>query len=118
MMKHRLLFYAAVLISAVTTSAFVSPQHSANIRNSCSKNFSIQRDVLKLRGGDTAINMSVSSISSATDALREALVSGSPLRGVAALYAVASLTVVPLTWYRAGYSFRCDKDLLKQQHET
>jgi hypothetical protein len=106
MMKHRLLFYAAVLISAATTSAFVSPQHSANIRHSRSKNFSIQRDVLKLRGG--AINMSVSS---ATDALREALVSGSPLRGVAALYAVASLTVVPLTWYRAGYSFRCDKDL-------
>jgi len=39
------------------------------------------------------------------EALHRVLVSGTPLRAVGALYAVASLTVVPLTYHRTAYSF-------------
>eukprot|EP00584_Thalassiosira_punctigera_P022040 CAMPEP_0172551052 /NCGR_PEP_ID=MMETSP1067-20121228/35649_1 /TAXON_ID=265564 ORGANISM="Thalassiosira punctigera, Strain Tpunct2005C2" /NCGR_SAMPLE_ID=MMETSP1067 /ASSEMBLY_ACC=CAM_ASM_000444 /LENGTH=292 /DNA_ID=CAMNT_0013338771 /DNA_START=181 /DNA_END=1059 /DNA_ORIENTATION=+ len=46
-----------------------------------------------------------SAIGPATETLRRTLVSGSPLRAIGVLYAVASLTVVPLTYYRTAYSF-------------
>lgn len=39
------------------------------------------------------------------EALNQVLVSGTPLRAVGALYAVASLIVVPLTYHRTAYSF-------------
>ena len=37
--------------------------------------------------------------------LRRALVSGSSIQAIGALYAICSLVVVPLTWYRTAYSF-------------
>lgn len=46
-----------------------------------------------------------STIGPVIETLHQTLVSGTPLRAIGALYAVASLTVVPLTWYRTAYSF-------------
>eukprot|EP00569_Conticribra_weissflogii_P003237 CAMPEP_0171345448 /NCGR_PEP_ID=MMETSP0878-20121228/21605_1 /TAXON_ID=67004 /ORGANISM="Thalassiosira weissflogii, Strain CCMP1336" /LENGTH=294 /DNA_ID=CAMNT_0011848851 /DNA_START=238 /DNA_END=1125 /DNA_ORIENTATION=- len=49
--------------------------------------------------------MMSSMITPVTEALNQALVSGTSLRAIGALYAVASLTVVPLTYIRQAYSF-------------
>jgi len=96
---------AMVLLNR-STSAFVSPHQSVNLHNSKHK---IQRNLLQIRGGDINTVPSSSALSSivgpATEALHQVLVSGTPSRAVGALYAVASLTVVPLTYYQTAYSF-------------
>eukprot|EP00571_Detonula_confervacea_P010649 CAMPEP_0172306810 /NCGR_PEP_ID=MMETSP1058-20130122/7800_1 /TAXON_ID=83371 /ORGANISM="Detonula confervacea, Strain CCMP 353" /LENGTH=341 /DNA_ID=CAMNT_0013018805 /DNA_START=36 /DNA_END=1061 /DNA_ORIENTATION=- len=102
----RLNLYAAALLFIGTTSAFVSPQRSTNLHHS--NNF--QQDILQIRGGDMNMMPSTTSALSSTigpviETLHQTLVSGTPLRAIGALYAVASLTVVPLTWYRTAYSF-------------
>eukprot|EP00579_Thalassiosira_antarctica_P005080 CAMPEP_0201884026 /NCGR_PEP_ID=MMETSP0902-20130614/16367_1 /ASSEMBLY_ACC=CAM_ASM_000551 /TAXON_ID=420261 /ORGANISM="Thalassiosira antarctica, Strain CCMP982" /LENGTH=340 /DNA_ID=CAMNT_0048412913 /DNA_START=42 /DNA_END=1064 /DNA_ORIENTATION=+ len=105
-LKHRL-FYTAALLTG-STSAFVSPHQRTNLHNS---KHNIERNILHIRGGDIISNMPSSSsalfsvITPVTEALTHALVSGTPLHAIGALYAVASLTVVPLTYYRTGYSF-------------
>jgi hypothetical protein len=48
---------------------------------------------------------SSTTLSTSLAPVTEALVSGSSLGAVGALYAVASLTVVPLTLFRQAYSF-------------
>jgi hypothetical protein len=59
--------------------------------------------ILKIRGGD--MMASSTTLSTSLAPVTEALVSGSSLGAVGALYAVASLTVVPLTLFRQAYSF-------------
>lgn len=44
-------------------------------------------------------------LASSSSLLRQALVYGTPLHALGALYVVASLTVVPLTWISTAYSF-------------
>jgi steroid 5-alpha reductase family enzyme len=39
------------------------------------------------------------------ETLRYAIVDGHPLNAIMALYIVSCLTILPLTWYRTGYSF-------------
>ena len=41
----------------------------------------------------------------AADAVSSALVSGSPLRAIGGLWAIASVVIVPLTFIRQGYCF-------------
>lgn len=62
--------------------------------------------ILSVRGGAVA---SPTKLSSALAPISEALVSGTPIRAIGALYAIASLTVVPLTLYRQAYSFSVGK---------
>jgi len=105
-LNHRSLMYAAPLFIGAA-SAFVSPQQSiTNLHDSNNSN------ILKIRGGD--INpMATSTTSSALslaigpviETLQQTLVTGAPIKAIGALYAIASLTVVPLTWYSTGYSF-------------
>ena len=100
----QLVYTATVLLLIGSVSGFISPLKQNRILKS---HHSTKHQILKVRGGDT------SSTSSSTTALqmhlgpilKEALVSGNSLQGVGALYALTSLTVVPLTWYRTGYSF-------------
>lgn len=67
----------------------------------------VRSNILLIRGGDINAppSTSSSSLSSAVAPLVEALVSGTPLQSMGAMYAVAALTVVPLTWYSFPYSF-------------
>ncbi|KAL7545282.1 hypothetical protein ACHAWF_008628 [Thalassiosira exigua] len=99
---------ALLLISPIYSStAFVNP-NSSTIRRHKIQN----RHVLSIRGGDINIESMTSSssalssvISPATDALHQALVTGGPLKAIGALYAVASLTVLPLTLIKTYFSF-------------
>lgn len=89
-----LLFLA---VSIADSSAFQLP--SSHTSHTLGRS---TRDVVGvLRGGD----MSPTQLSSILTPVSEALVSASPIRAVGALYAVASMTVVPLTLYRQAYSF-------------
>ncbi|KAL9188181.1 hypothetical protein ACHAXT_006559 [Thalassiosira profunda] len=106
--KHRLVAASALLLLS-SASAFVHP-HRSTVVHTLPSPRGIQRGILRIRGGDINDSMSTSTSLSAaigplTTTLREALVAGSPLRGIGALYAVASATVVPLTWYSYAYSF-------------
>jgi steroid 5-alpha reductase family enzyme len=108
--KHHLFLAAALLLGGVqTSSAFVSPQkHNIIHQQSTAHNFQQQQNfqnILHIRGGDISNMASTSALSSAIAPITEALVSGTPLRAIGALYAVSSLTVVPLTWYKTAYSF-------------
>jgi hypothetical protein len=62
-------------------------------------------NILNIRGGDLNVMTPSTKLLSTLAPISEALVSGSPLRAVGALYVVASLTVVPLTLIRQAYSF-------------
>lgn len=98
--------------AAQSTSAFVSVQQQQQQHHRPDQNQQLSQrnyDILSIRGG-AIVNMSpssslVSAIHPVTSSLRQALISGTPLHGIGALYAVACLTVVPLTWYRTAYSF-------------
>ena len=112
-------YYASALAfgSASSCSAFVTPQQSPTAKLNLSRgkhNSSIHKNIVfDLRGGD--INTSNIMPSSSTGlfsvidptitVLHQTLVSGSPLRAVGALYAISSLVVTLLTWYRTAYSF-------------
>lgn len=95
------LIYTATVLLIGSVSGFISPLKQNRILKS---HHSTKHQILKVRGGDTststALQMHLGPI-----LLKEALVSGNSLKGVGALYAISSLTVVPLTWYRTGYSF-------------
>ena len=101
-----------------TASALISPKqtlfhphsHSHSHSSSTTKQHhsSHQHKLLQIRGGDIASSSSSSSSALAMHLgplLKETLVSGTSLRAIGALYVVASLTVVPLTWYQTAYSF-------------
>ncbi|KAL7533530.1 hypothetical protein ACHAXR_005292 [Thalassiosira sp. AJA248-18] len=113
--KHHLSYTVALLLLGPTTptSAFTIPQQGATNYHPAanlfhrSNNIQHSNNILHIRGGDITNNMPAlsSAVSPVTEVLHQALVSGTPLRAMGALYAVASLTVVPLTWYRTGYSF-------------
>ena len=64
---------------------------------------------LNIRGGDLKKKSMSTSISSvlghAADVISGTLVSGTPLRAVGGLWAIASLVVVPLTFIQTSYSF-------------
>ena len=110
-------YYASALAfgSASSCSAFVTPQQSPTAKLNLSRgkhNSSIHKNIVfDLRGGD--INTSNIMPSTSTGlfsvidptVLHQTLVSGSPLRAVGALYAISSLVVTLLTWYRTAYSF-------------
>jgi hypothetical protein len=105
-MKHLLL----LALSASSISSSTSFQLPAR-RVQTSKHLTQRKGIIfNLRGGETQTSTSLSSmIAPATEALSQALVSGTPLRAVGALYAVASLTVIPMTFIRQAYSFSVGK---------
>ena len=96
---------------AFSTSTFHLHNHQRTSNaNHIIKSKRLQDNILQIRGGDiintpSSTSAMFSVISPASEALRHALVSGTPLRAVGALYAIASLTVVPLTYIRQAYSF-------------
>lgn len=53
----------------------------------------------------TAASILSHSLASSSSLLRQALISGTPLHALGALYFVCALTVVPLTWISTAYSF-------------
>ena len=114
MRLNRLLYTASALLIRHSASAFISPfkqskVHTSGIHHSTTKTHhsTYKHTVLSIRGGDIKSNiMSTTALPMHLGpVLKEALVSGTPLRAVGALYAIASLVVVPLTWYRTAYSF-------------
>lgn len=52
-----------------------------------------------------ALSASTATAVVAASKISQALSTSTPLRAVGALYAVSAATVVPLTWWRTGYSF-------------
>jgi steroid 5-alpha reductase family enzyme len=64
-------------------------------------------------GGGNNLSLMMTSLSSAVSptavaaatAFTQTISTGTPLQAMAALYAVSAATVVPLTWWRTGYSF-------------
>lgn len=100
----RRLFCAAALISIGRSSAFSTPRGATGARSAVRSSLVSPFDVPR-GGGADATTALMASMSSVADAAAAALSTGTPVRALGALYAVASLTVVPLTWYRTAYSF-------------
>mmetsp|Transcript_7332 Transcript_7332/g.12923 ORF Transcript_7332/g.12923 Transcript_7332/m.12923 type:complete len:330 (+) Transcript_7332:116-1105(+) len=89
--KYILLFIVA-LLNGHTSSAFVNRREKATLHiSNTNRADSTVKAILQIRGG--------------SETLQTALVSGTPLKAMGAQFAVASLTVLPITWYRCAYSF-------------
>ena len=57
-------------------------------------------------GGNSNLMMAVSpTVAAAATAFTQTISMGTPLQAMMALYAVSAATVIPLTWWRTGYSF-------------
>ena len=57
-------------------------------------------------GGNSNLMMAVSpTVAAAATAFTQTISMGTPLQAMMALYAISAATVIPLTWWRTGYSF-------------
>lgn len=96
----RILSVPIIATSLIGGSAFHLPTTRTNrVVSTC--------DILSVRGGGDI--ESSTKLSSLMAPISDSLLSGSPIKSLGALYAVASMTVVPLTLYRQAYSFSVGK---------